>query len=99
MTTTKPSIGRSAILALMSALLFALPAVAGREKTEKTKPAPAAFDASQYVGSDTCKTCHEDAYKTFETTPHWKTTRKPHKDAAEGCEACHGPGKAHVDGG
>jgi DmsE family decaheme c-type cytochrome len=53
-------------------------------------------DASQYVGSDTCKTCHEDVYKKqFEGTPHFKTTLKD----GHGCESCHGPGSAHVEGG
>ena len=31
-------------------------------------------DPSLYVGAETCKTCHEDIFKNFETTPHWKTT-------------------------
>jgi len=31
--------------------------------------------AEQYVGSDTCKTCHEAVFeKNFENTPHFKTT-------------------------
>src|SRR5215510_3177749 len=43
-------------------------------------------DPSQYVGSDTCKTCHEEQGKSFDQGPHWK-----------GCEACHGPGKEHAE--
>ncbi|NDQ58376.1 MAG: DmsE family decaheme c-type cytochrome [Acidipila sp.] len=39
-------------------------------------------------------------YKNWEKTPHWKTTYStdagPEK---QGCEACHGPGQAHVEGG
>jgi hypothetical protein len=36
-------------------------------------------DPSLYVGTDTCKTCHEDMptkgfYKNFEATPHFVTT-------------------------
>jgi hypothetical protein len=27
-------------------------------------------DPSLYVGAETCKTCHEDIFKNFETTPH-----------------------------
>src|SRR5215469_17714787 len=51
---------------------------------------------AQYVGTDTCKTCHEDVYKNnFETTPHFKTTLQN----GHGCESCHGPGSAHVEGG
>jgi len=57
-------------------------------------------DASQYVGSDTCKTCHQAEGDSYERSAHWKTMKPPHQGPQwEGCEACHGPGKAHVDGG
>jgi DmsE family decaheme c-type cytochrome len=55
-------------------------------------------DASQYAGTETCKTCHEDAGKTFDKGPHWKTlSDKHHGPQWQGCEACHGPGKAHAE--
>lgn len=43
-----------------------------------------------YVGTDTCATCHEDAVAAFKKTPHAASDK--------GCEGCHGPGQAHVDG-
>jgi DmsE family decaheme c-type cytochrome len=59
-----------------------------------------ATNASGYVGTETCKTCHEDVYNNWEKTPHWKTTLdKRGGPSKQGCEGCHGPGKAHVDGG
>ena len=59
-------------------------------------PVPKEQESSKYVGIDTCKTCHEDLYKNnFEKTPHFKTTI----DDGHGCESCHGPGSAHVEGG
>lgn len=55
-------------------------------------------DASQYAGTETCKTCHEDAGKTFDKGPHWKTlSDKHHGPQWQGCESCHGPGKAHAE--
>jgi DmsE family decaheme c-type cytochrome len=52
------------------------------------------------VGAETCKTCHEDIYNSWAKTPHWKTTlNKLGGPSKQGCEGCHGPGKAHVDGG
>jgi len=57
---------------------------------------PTPKETGQYVGVDVCKTCHEDLYKkNFENTPHFKTTLHD----GHGCESCHGPGSAHVEGG
>jgi DmsE family decaheme c-type cytochrome len=67
--------------------------------------APGQVDASQYVGVEVCKTCHEDMpskefYKNYEASPHFVTTLDTKKEPAwQGCEACHGPGAAHVAGG
>jgi DmsE family decaheme c-type cytochrome len=72
--------------------------------TEPAKSAAAA-DSSQnasagYVGAETCKTCHEDLYNNWEKTPHWKTTLDTKGGPSrQGCEGCHGPGLAHVEGG
>ena len=61
---------------------------------------PSGSSASEYVGSEVCKTCHEDLAKHFERTAHFATIQdKKATPEHQGCEACHGPGKAHVDGG
>ena len=55
--------------------------------------ASAASEASKYVGAETCKTCHEEIYNSWEKTPHWKTTlNKKGGPSKQGCEGCHGPG-------
>jgi predicted CXXCH cytochrome family protein len=57
-------------------------------------------EGSQYLGAETCKTCHEEIYNAWEKTPHWKTTlNKEGGPSKQGCEGCHGPGAAHVAGG
>ncbi len=57
-------------------------------------------DPSLYVGTDTCRTCHEDMAKTYDRGPHWKTTLDKHRGPEwQGCEACHGPGKEHAESG
>src|SRR5689334_7117462 len=64
-----------------------------------------AVDPTLYVGTETCKTCHEDMpskdfYKNYENSPHFVTTMDTKRGPEwHGCEACHGPGKAHVEGG
>jgi hypothetical protein len=65
-----------------------------------TTPSGQPVDASQYVGTDTCKTCHEEIGKSYDQGPHWKTMLdKRHGPEWQGCEACHGPGKEHAESG
>jgi DmsE family decaheme c-type cytochrome len=100
--------------ALLGASLLALfLLVPGRAQQSGKKPQPAhesksyerPTDPSLYVGEETCKTCHEDMpskdfVKNYEGSPHFVTTMDKKKGPEwHGCEACHGPGKAHVDGG
>lgn len=55
-------------------------------------------DASQYVGSETCTSCHEEIDQTFKKGPHWKTNLVKHQGPQwQGCEACHGTGKEHAE--
>lgn len=85
----RPTLAAAVILLFLSILL---PFSAGQENNA----APSQHAPSSYVGSDVCKTCHEDLYKKkFENTPHFKTTL----NEGHGCESCHGPGSAHVEGG
>ena len=53
---------------------------------------------TDYVGSETCATCHEEAAKKFSSNPHARIALE-HGGKGITCEGCHGPGKAHVDGG
>lgn len=76
------------------------------QEPEKQRAVPKQPSAeSEYVGSEVCKTCHEDLprqgfYKTFEKSRHHVTTLDTKKGPEwHGCEACHGPGKTHVEGG
>jgi len=84
---------RLSVLVSVSLLVLWPPlAAAQRAGTSPQSQTPTA----QFVGSDTCKTCHEDLYKNnFEGTPHFQTTLKD----GHGCESCHGPGSEHVEGG
>jgi DmsE family decaheme c-type cytochrome len=95
------SSGRGRISVLLASFTFFLLTVSIQGQAQASQqqnfvqslsPAPNA----QYVGADTCKTCHEDIYtKHFEGTPHYSLI----KNGKHGCEDCHGPGSAHVEGG
>jgi DmsE family decaheme c-type cytochrome len=65
------------------------------------KPAVAqagAAAAGDFVGAETCATCHEEVTKGFASNPHSKLA-EAHGKKGVTCEGCHGAGKAHVDGG
>lgn len=58
--------------------------------------------ANGYVGSDTCLACHAPLKEAFDQTRHAKVFTEHNARTPlmlRGCEACHGPGKAHVDAG
>jgi DmsE family decaheme c-type cytochrome len=64
-------------------------------------PAPANTGA-QYVGADVCKGCHEELFNKLQLTPHSNLLKQGKKVGGvewHGCESCHGPGSAHVEGG
>ena len=61
---------------------------------------PATSSSDEYVGSDACKDCHEDQFKAFSHTSHAELSKlSSWKNKVTGCEACHGPGKAHTEEG
>lgn len=52
--------------------------------------------SGQYADNSVCQTCHQDIWeKHFAATPHSALL----KGSQHGCQSCHGPGQAHVDGG
>lgn len=52
--------------------------------------------ASQYVGPAACRSCHLPEYTEFMKTSHSRAGAQAGAGYVAGCEACHGPGQAHV---
>jgi DmsE family decaheme c-type cytochrome len=55
----------------------------------------------EYVGTEVCRACHEASFNKWKSTAMGKAfmdhPRTPLE--AQGCESCHGPGRAHVEAG
>ena len=73
-------------------LLAAVPALTGGAWAQGANSSP-------YVGSSACEECHRQGYRRFSATKMAKAFfESPKSDLeAKGCEACHGPGREHVD--
>ena len=70
------------------------------EKAPGAAKQKAAADTGDYVGQETCVTCHEEQGKHFDRTPMGKAFAHPKTENEKlGCEGCHGAGKAHVEAG
>jgi DmsE family decaheme c-type cytochrome len=88
---------RIGVLGIIILPLFSL-FLSGAARAQQDKKSSAAKgQESAYAGPEACKSCHEDIYKSWEKSSHWKTTLDT-KGGAEhqGCEACHGAGASHV---
>ncbi|MDR3727126.1 MAG: DmsE family decaheme c-type cytochrome [Terracidiphilus sp.] len=79
---------------LLCATAFGAPASGAKQAGAQAKDTTPA----NYVGAETCATCHEEVSKGFASNPHTKIALQ-HGKAGVTCEGCHGAGKAHVDGG
>jgi len=60
----------------------------------------AAQEGTAFVGADRCAACHQPIYDAWKASPHHMTVLDPKRTKSQrGCEACHGPGSQHVEGG
>jgi DmsE family decaheme c-type cytochrome len=90
---------RTCLIYILGAIAFCAIALAGPMPGAKPDAGQAKDSAaSDFVGSETCATCHEEVAKGFADNPHTKMALM-HGKSGITCENCHGAGKAHVDGG
>src|SRR5215471_12750957 len=106
-----PSRRRPLTLPLFVLLLGLVVGVSARSPSPDNAKSPAAQEKTAakttnatpagYAGSEVCITCHEDQDRRFKNTVMGKVMMlNPHNpEEALGCEACHGPGQAHVEAG
>lgn len=95
---------RGGFLMASAVLLLPFLSTASAEETasDKTsaKPAVKVIEAqAEYVGTETCASCHEKEHKEFLRSTHARISMDEASAKAQGCEMCHGPGSLHVDAG
>jgi len=92
---------RAVLLLYLFAGIFFFVLATGESKAAGSPQDPQAADDAQYVGSETCKTCHDAQFQTWKNTAMGRAFLEHSKTPLEarGCEACHGPGRSHVEGG
>lgn len=86
------------LTAVLAAVLVGQGARAQKLSAAAASSAQAAAASAQYVGSETCATCHEEVAKGFANNPHTKIALE-HGKSGVTCEGCHGPGSEHVASG
>lgn len=84
------------VAAALASLTAPAPAVAAAARQQ---PTATSTGRAEYAGTDRCVTCHEDKADSLKGTPHGRASNPRSPLAAEGCEACHGPGLAHAEAG
>jgi len=95
--TLGPAVPIAGALALWIVAVATVPATTTPAVAAVTTGAVAPAQDTGYVGEEMCLTCHED--KSYNGTVHAFAADERTPKATHGCESCHGPGQAHVEGG
>src|SRR5262247_2256595 len=85
-----------AVVTIIS-LLSVTSLIAQSASQQQARPSARPANADQYVGSDACTECHAELAAKFSVTAHRQTLGGQRPVDRQGCEACHGPAKKHLE--
>ena len=87
------------VLAVLAAFFLVISfqaALASDPQASKQAASPQTDSGAGYADNSICQTCHQEIWeKHFAGTPHSALLKRDQ----HGCQACHGPAQAHVEGG
>jgi DmsE family decaheme c-type cytochrome len=90
---------RAFLMLVLCAGIFGTTALRAQGPEAKAATAPVKSAApADFVGAETCATCHEEVAKGFGSNPHNKLA-EAHGKTGVTCEGCHGAGREHVESG
>src|SRR6266545_2836305 len=94
-------IGGAALVLSVGVVLGSSSSAPAQQQTKPTATAAAPAPKPGYVGAETCKGCHEEAFNKFSHTRMGRIFLHQARNDKEatGCETCHGPGEAHASAG
>lgn len=88
---------RVVLMVLLGAGALSVVALAAPPSAAKSSEAPSkGVSHAQFVGSETCATCHDEVAKGFASNPHSKMALMHGNTNGATCENCHGAGSEHV---
>jgi predicted CXXCH cytochrome family protein len=102
MHSWRATVAASVVCAGLFGALLIVAGVAGSAKPSGAPTFPqtlwAQAAADDFLGAETCGGCHPGQKASFAKSAHLSYVSDPHlpKDR-QGCEACHGPGKNHLE--
>jgi len=85
------------VAVLVVALACGLPNLSPRQAAPRPGPP---IDPAKFAGAEVCAACHPDWQASYGKSAHAGALDDPSWPPDQrACEACHGPGQEHVDGG
>jgi len=90
---------RTLFSVILSAYVFVICIFSCATPSNRFLEQPVAIKGAEPVGTETCALCHEDIVKRFKYTAHARLHISTDNREVLGCEACHGQGSLHMEGG